>query len=323
MSLIGPQGNRKKTMALAADADHDDDAARSELACYDIGPVLSLDRLPSGHAVVRKVTTSTGTYLLKSAWRRADVALLAELPALSQHGIRQPEVIRTGAGDLTSPNGYFLLEFLAGEPELEPSDTQVRAVMRAVGGLHVALRRLAPSYEPDRNSLFVQVTDPAFLIAELPGLVRHYGLATRPTDIAIAWLAEYQAALGRLPRQLVHGDIGPDNVLLDGEQVVAIIDFTPHVLPMLFAASTALYWYHVYGQPAISADDLATSRAAMGEVRPWAAGEEELWTAGLVWECLRRLATSLELARRGSADPGSAARARMAAVEAITTRAPG
>jgi Ser/Thr protein kinase RdoA (MazF antagonist) len=80
----------------------------------------------------------------------------------------------------------------------------------------------------------------------------------------------------------VHGDIGPDNVLLDGEQVVAIIDFTPHLLPVLSAASTALYWYHVYGQSAISADSLAASRAAIGEVRPWAAAEEELWTAGLV-----------------------------------------
>ncbi|MGH3188917.1 MAG: phosphotransferase enzyme family protein [Streptosporangiaceae bacterium] len=310
-------------MALAADAGRDDDTARSELACYDIGTVLSLDRLPSGHPAVRKVTTSAGTYLLKPTWRRADVALLAELPLLTLHGVRQPEVIRTGAGDLTSPNGYFLLEFLAGEPELAPSDTQVRAVMRAVGGLHVALSQLPVGYGPDRNSLFVRVTDPDFLTAELPGLVRHYGLATRPAGIAIAWLAEHRAALGMLPRQLVHGDIGPDNVLLDGEQVVAIIDFTPHVLPVLFAASTALYWYHVYGQPAISAAGLAASRAAMGEVRPWAPGEEDLWAAGLVWEGLRRLATTLELARRGCADPGPAARARMAAVEAITTLRPG
>ena len=306
-----------RTMSLTADAGREDDAARSGLACYDIGTVLSLDRLPSGHPAVRKVITSAGTYLLKPAWRHADVALLAELPALRQHGIRQPAVIRTGTGSLTSPNGYFLLEFLAGEPELEPSDAQVRAVMRAVGGLHVALRRLPAGYEPDRNSLFVQVTDPAFLIAELPGLVRHYGLAIGPADIAIACLAEHQTALGRLPRQLVHGDIGPDNVLLDGERVVAIIDFTPHLLPVLFAASTALYWYHVYGRPAIAVDDLAASRAAMGEVRPWAAGEEELRAAGLVWEGLRRLATPLELARRGCANPGPAARARLAAVEAI------
>jgi len=294
-------------MTLGADADCDDDTARSALAWYDIGAVRSLDRLPAGHPAMRKVTTSTGTYLLKPAWRRTDVALLAELAALCPDGVRQPEVIRTGAGQLVSPGGYFVQEFLAGELALEPSGAQVRAVMRAVGSLHVALGRLAVGYEPDRDSVFVQVTDPGFLIAKLPGLLRHYGLAAGPGGTAIACLAEHQAALGALPRQLVHGDIGPDNVLLDGEQVVAIIDFTPHVLPVLFAASTALYWYHVYRQPAVLAARLAASRAAMAQARPWPAAEEELWAAGLVWEALRRLATTLELARRSGTDPGPAA----------------
>jgi hypothetical protein len=44
--------------------------------------------------------------------------------------------------------------------------------------------------------------------------------------------------------------------------------------------------------------------------------------SGLVWEALRRLATTLELARRAGIDPGPAARARMAAVKAITTLIP-
>jgi len=309
-------------MTVAADADRDDDAARSALACYDIGAVLSLDRLPAGHPAARKVITSVGTYVLKPVWRRADIELLAELPALRAYSVRQPEVIRTGSGKLVSPDGYFLQEFLPGKLELRPSGTQVRAVMRAVGSMHAALSRLTVGYEPDRESVFVRVTDVSFLIAELPGLLRHYGLATAPAGAAIAFLAEHQAALGVLPRQLVHGDIGPDNVLLDGEQVVAIIDFTPHVLPVLFAASTALYWYHVYGQPAVPADGLAASRAAIAEARPWPAGEEELWTAGLVWEGLRRLATTLELARRAGADPGPATAARLAAVETIRSLIP-
>jgi Ser/Thr protein kinase RdoA (MazF antagonist) len=265
------------------------------------------------------VTTSNGTYLLKPAWRHADIALLAELPALLPSGVRQPEVIRTGPGQLVSPGGYFLQEFLAGEVELEPSAEQVRAVMREVASLHLALGRLTLSYEPDRHSVFVQLADPGFLIAELPGLLRYYGLATGPAGAAIACLNEHQAALGALPHQLVHGDIGPDNVLLDGEQVVAIIDFTPHVLPVLFAASTALYWYHVHGQPTVLAAGLSASRAALAEKRPWTAAEEELWAAGLVWEGLRRLATTLELARRAQTPPGRAADARMAAVEAIMT----
>ncbi len=304
-------------MDIAGDAERDDIAAWSALASYDIGAVLAVDRLPTGGRAVRKVTTSAGAYLLKPDWRRADVALLAELPALASHGICQPAIIRTAAGELISPDGYFLQEFLAGQPELEPSDAQVQAVMLAVGELHVALRRLSIGYEPDQDSVFVQVTDSGFLIEQLPGLLRQYELVTPPVETAIAYLAEHHAALGTLPCQLVHGDIGPDNVLLDGDQVVAIIDFTPHVLPAMFAASTALYWYHVYGQQQVPAADLTASWAAIARAQPWTPAEDKLWLAGLTWESLRRLATTLELARRGRTDPGPAATVRIAAVEAI------
>jgi Ser/Thr protein kinase RdoA (MazF antagonist) len=250
------------------------------------------------------------------------VALLAELPALARHGVRQATVVRTAAGELVSPEGYFLQEFLPGRPELEPSDAQVQAVMRAVGELHLALGRLSISYEPDPDSVFVQVTDLGFLIRELPGLLRHHELVIGQADAAIAYLAENRAALDTLPRQLVHGDIGPDNVLLDGDQVVAIIDFTPHVLPVLFAADTALYWYHVHGHPVVRAASLAASRASLARVRPWTPAEDDLWIAGLIWEALRRLATSLELARRARTDPGPAASTRMAAVKAVAALIP-
>ena len=310
-------------VVLAAGPDRDHDPARSALAGYEIGAVLSLDRLPAGHPAVRKVTTSAGTYLLKPAGRRADIALLAELPALRAHGVLQPAIIRTRSGELATAGGYFLQEFLAGQPELAPSGAQVLAVMRAVGGLHVALSRLAVRYEPDSDSVFVQVTDPDFLLAELPGRLRHFGMATGRAGAAISFLAEHQEAIGALPQQLVHGDIGPDNVLLDGEQVVAIIDFAPHVLPVVFAVSSALYWYHVHGQQAVSAAGLAASRAAVAEARPWSAAEERLWLAGLAWEGLRRLATTLELARRTHADPGPPVQGRLAAIEAITMILPG
>lgn len=79
-----------------------------------------MDRLPTGGPAVRKVTTTAGRYLLKPAWRPADVALLAELPALGAHGVQQPAVIATTAGELVTPGGYFLQEFLAGEPVLQP-----------------------------------------------------------------------------------------------------------------------------------------------------------------------------------------------------------
>jgi hypothetical protein len=69
----------------------------------------------------------------------------------------------------------------------------------------------------------------------------------------------------------------------------------------------------------LSLDRLSAGGAAMAETRPWPAAEEEPWAAGMVWESLRRLATTLELARRTGADPGPAVGARLAALEAVTS----
>jgi Ser/Thr protein kinase RdoA (MazF antagonist) len=102
-----------------------------------------------------------------------------------------------------------------------------------------------------------------------------------------------------------------------GTEVVALIDFTPHVQPVLFAAATALYWYHVHGRSRLRTDAVRASLAAMAEVRPWDEAEQALWPAALTWEALRRLATPLELAREQGSEPGHRVQARLTAVHAV------
>ncbi|MGH3169768.1 MAG: phosphotransferase [Trebonia sp.] len=99
--------------------------------------------------------------------------------------------------------------------------------------------------------------------------------------------------LGTLPRQLIHGDIGPDNVLMDGDDVVAVIDFTPYHEPFVFVFAVAVYWYHVYGRDALDTAAVDASLAAAGAVRPWTADEIAAWPAMLIRESLSRLAVSL------------------------------
>jgi Ser/Thr protein kinase RdoA (MazF antagonist) len=125
------------------------------------------------------------------------------------------------------------------------------------------------------------------------------------------------AGLDALPRQIVHGDIGPDNVLMDGDEVIALIDFTPYWEPVLFAASSALYWYHVYGRDTAAANGIRASLTAIGEGRPWQADERALWPAGLVRESLRRLAIPLVLADRVAAGQPPQAEPRLQAVQAV------
>jgi Ser/Thr protein kinase RdoA (MazF antagonist) len=87
------------------------------------------------------------------------------------------------------------------------------------------------------------VASAEYLVTALPGLLRSHGPpgSAGQHDMVSAALGQVELALPQmrqLPRQLVHGDIAPDNVLMHGSDVVAIIDFTPFFQPVLFAVAT-------------------------------------------------------------------------------------
>lgn len=292
--------------------------ARRELAEYDVGELIRVTPLPAGSQSACRVTTRRGSYLLKPAYRAADVELQAlTAPLLTARGVRQPQVVPTAAGGLITSSGFVLLEWLPGMVALEPSPQQTIASMRHVGAFHAELGRLAPDYRADPGSVWSQAADSGFLVAELPGLLAHHGLGDTYTQTALELLQRYAAGLAALPRQVVHGDIGPDNVLMKGDQVVALIDFTPYWEAVLFAACSALYWYHIYGHTAPSADGLRSSLTAIGDARQWQADELALWPAGLIREALRRLAIPLVLSDRDGTGHVPRAGPRLEAVGAV------
>jgi Ser/Thr protein kinase RdoA (MazF antagonist) len=63
---------------------------------------------------------------------------------------------------------------------------------------------------------------------------------------ALAYLETKQHALAELPLQLIHGDLGPGNILYHNDAVAAIIDFTPYIESHWYALCVALYWHCVY-----------------------------------------------------------------------------
>lgn len=212
-------------------------------------------------------------------------------------------------------------EFLPGRIRLRPTPAQTAAVMRHAGAYHAALAHVqVPAALAAENTLFTRVVCPAYLIETLPGLLGRPGLPDDADHVvarALGLAETFVPQMSQLPAQLVHGDIGPDNVLMDGDQVVAVIDFTPFAEPVLFAIATAVYWYHVHGQPMLDCTAVRASFAAAGPKRGWTRAEIALWPVMLLREALRRLATPLALADESGTPVPAAATARYEAVHSI------
>jgi Ser/Thr protein kinase RdoA (MazF antagonist) len=272
---------------------------------FGLGQLTEATPMP-GHPHVVRVATGRGVFLVRPAIP-ADPALYEQVTrALDRAGIRQAMPLRTTAGSLVSSTGLVVHEFLPGTALLSPSPAQTLAAMRHISAYHAVLRTVP--FSAAGQDVWARVMDPAYLLAELPGL----GLGDA-VQAALDQLADALPLISALPRQLVHGDIGPDNVLMDGDEVVAIIDFTPHYQPVLFAVATAIYWYHVNRRdqpdPAAVSLDADAIGASLDAAGPWTSAERAAWPAMLVLEALRRLATPFAVAAQsgGSAAGGSAA----------------
>jgi Ser/Thr protein kinase RdoA (MazF antagonist) len=285
---------------------------------FGLGRVLGAEPLPGGHRDVTRLITSRGTFVVKPETDLA-VAELCEKAAraLAAAGIRQAVPARTIAGSLVSASGHSVEEFLPGRICLAPTAAQATAVMRHVADYHAALAVLpATAGLGVPETVWTRVASATYLVDELPGLLRRHGPA-QADPVVTAALGHLERALpqiAELPRQMVHGDIGPDNVLMDGDAVVAIVDFTPHYEPVLLAVATAVYWYHVCGRRELNLDAI---RASLTGYRPWTGAERAVWPAMLILEALRRLATPAAVAAEGGRPPRTPVSERYRAVHAI------
>ncbi|GAB3744064.1 phosphotransferase [Microlunatus parietis] len=274
-----------------------------------------------GHPDVLRLTCATGDFVIKKPWDPLDVELYSRVEVrLNDLGIRQARQLRTSAGALLASTGHAVQEFLSGEVLADhPGPALTRRFLTHLAEYDSALAGLAvPAELAARDSVWTRVVRPGYLIAELPGLLARQpqlGLDRAPIDRLLGVLSDGPDRLtSTAGRQLVHGDLGPDNVLADRAGLV-IIDFTPYHDSVLLGLGSAVYFFQLHGQDPTRAD-LEASFASYG-ADP-AAG----W-ATLAREALRRLATPFAAAaERGTGLDETAARRRHRAVATLATLIP-
>lgn len=309
-------------MSGAATAESPTQIAARMAAEFGLGAPTGHTRLGGSTSEVIKLTTTRGTFVLKPVYREFEVRLYAQVAAaLNARGIRQARLARTAGGSLVSTCGRSVQEFLPWPACLSPTAAQSTAVMRHLADYDAALAGVAvPAAVSAADTVWNRVARPGYLLQRLPDLLSRFGppdADQAPVAAALGYLEAALPQVRRLPRQIVHGDIGPDNVLMDGGQVGAIIDFTPFAEPVLFGLAGALYWYHVHGYSRPDVAQVRASVGAYGERRQLTDEELAVWPVMLLRESLRRLATPLALAERGSEPEPASLRRRYLSVLAL------
>ena len=196
------------------------------LSRYDVGELLSAKGIAEGIETSNYLIETTASRFVLTLYEKrvkeADLPFFIDLlEHLSARGCRVPRFIADAAGQRLQQlagRPACLIEFLTGIPVLEPTAEQSRLAGRALGQMHAAAADFTGSRKnaldlPGWHELAGKCCDHLDEIA--PGLRR------RVTN-ELAYLdARWPTAL---PSAVIHADLFPDNVLIDGGDA-GLIDF--------------------------------------------------------------------------------------------------
>ncbi len=197
------------------------------LELYDAGGLRSVKGIAEGVENSNYlVDTTAGRFILTLYEKRVDSAdlpfFMALLDHLAAHGLPVPRAVPDRSGrqiQEVAGRPACLIEFLSGVSVGQPTAAQTWATGAALGRMHTALADFADQRPntlglPGWHALAARCGQALDRIAP--------GLGAR-VDKELAWLDRNWPAT--LPRSVIHADLFPDNVLMQGDAVTGMIDF--------------------------------------------------------------------------------------------------
>lgn len=273
------------------------------IAAYDVGSLVSAKGIAEGVSNSNWLVETTGSdgkgarFILTMYERRIEIAdlpfFLDLLDHLSARGCPVPRTIhdREGASfRFVDGKAVALIEFLPGVSVDHPTAAQARAVGKALAQIHLASQDFAATRP---NALDISVSyetleqcGAAALAGINPDLPAFVGKAAALSE---AWPRD-------LPRAICHTDLFPDNVLMLGDRVSALIDFyfACEETMAYDLAVTHASWSFARGGHGFATDIGRALMAGYEAVRPLGPREREVMPLLAQGACLRFIASRAE-----------------------------
>lgn len=197
------------------------------LARYDAGGLVSFEGILEGIENTNyRLETSRGRYILTLYEKRVDEAdlpfFVALLDHLSVRGVPVPRILADRCCthiQRVAARPACLIEFLPGQGVATPTPAKARSAGAALGRMHTALHDF-PLTRPNPLGSAGWTALAARCDAQLDQISP--GLRRRVRDELTFLDAHWPATL---PHAVIHADLFPDNVLMDGDRVTGLIDF--------------------------------------------------------------------------------------------------
>lgn len=205
---------------------------RSAIAQWDIPQNLQLREVYviDGTKVSENVWSLGDDYILKTGERsrlRKDLRLRKALAAQGFAALA-PALTKAGQDFLDGERIYILMKKIPGEP-LSKADRfgDERSTFgfkygQSIARLHLSLADVESAIMPDEVDLFKQVT--TWALPDCKKLNEQWSMGL-PDSFFSEYVDAFGAVFGKLPKQLIHRDPNPSNILFNDGEVSGFIDF--------------------------------------------------------------------------------------------------
>ncbi|MFI8482158.1 homoserine kinase [Pseudomonas sp. NPDC078700] len=258
------------------------------LAPYGLGRLRDFQGIAAGSENSNFfISLEQGEYVLTLIERgpSADLPFFIELlDVLHDAGLPVPYALRTTEGEALrslADKPALLQPRLNGKHVSEANAHHCQEVGELLARIHLATREQPIARKSDRGL--------DWMLQQGPHLAEHL-----PAESAIllnavlAEITQFKAQIQALPQANLHADLFRDNVLFDGPHLAGVIDFYNACSgPMLYDLAITLNDWCSEPDGQLNLQRARALLGAYAALRPFTAGEAELWPVMLRVACVR------------------------------------
>lgn len=225
--------------------DFDKQQIKNILSEFDLGEYAN--HLPLDEKSANRLNTSKDSYFIKKCSDLDALLLYQNVEKhLNANGIRQARLYASLSDEWMSSDGYAVFEFLEGQVPSVLNDRQLESLTCYLVKYNTALRDIQiPDSVMNLDNPWKKADSLVYLLTEAQSIIEAQRLDGVIQDVlndALDVLAAGKEMLDQAPKQLIHGDIGSGNIVYDGDDIVALIDFTPQCGHELYSLCDFFYW---------------------------------------------------------------------------------
>lgn len=239
-----------------------DDKSNIISSYYNISNVINVCVPKQGSNDTYIIETDNNKYILKKN-QREDFLKIQNLinKKLSCQEVNINKIIPTINNKLITIEKFALFEYLDGNVYNLLNDEQIEKAIEYIALFNRSLKIIEID---DIELLNLNVWDKARSIEYITStFINENSLVDLPSEYVkrlqeiVLFLKNNSSQLSLIDKQLIHSDLGPDNILFDEEgRVIGIIDFTPEIESEFYSFSQFLYWNYLWNSSEIKYDDL-------------------------------------------------------------------